>query len=89
MFEISFSGKFKKDFKKHSKDARNYELIEAALLLLRSTGGLHDPIYQTHDLAGNYKNHYDSHLKPDLILIWKKTEKMITLVRLGSHSQLF
>jgi mRNA interferase YafQ len=46
--------------------------------------------YRDHLLAGEYTHHRECHLKPDLLLIYKKPdESTLRLVRLGSHSELF
>jgi mRNA interferase YafQ len=43
-----------------------------------------------HALAGDWKDHRDCHVKPDLVLIYRKPDKdTLELVRLGSHSELF
>ena len=45
--------------------------------------------YYDHSLVGNWKDHRDCHIKPDLVLIYRKPdERTLQLVRLGSHSQL-
>ncbi len=45
--------------------------------------------YRDHSLAGEWKDHRDCHIKPDLVLIYRKTnENTLDLVRLGSHSEL-
>ena len=42
-----------------------------------------------HSLVGNWKDHRDCHIKPDLVLIYRKTEPdILELVRLGSHNEL-
>lgn len=46
--------------------------------------------YKDHSLSGNWKEHRECHLKPDLLLIYKKPDdKTLRLVRMGSHSELF
>ena len=43
-----------------------------------------------HPLSGEYTNHRECHLKPDLLLIYKKPDdQTLRLVRVGSHSELF
>ncbi len=45
--------------------------------------------HHDHHLVGEWKDHRDCHVKPDLILIYRKTdENTLDLVRLGSHSEL-
>ena len=42
-----------------------------------------------HALAGDWKDHRDCHVKPDLVLIHQKSDAdVLRLVRLGSHSEL-
>ena len=46
--------------------------------------------HRDHGLAGNWNGHRECHLKPDLLLIYKKPgDQTLRLVRMGSHSQLF
>ncbi len=43
-----------------------------------------------HGLGGNWKDHRECHLKPDLLLIDKLPDEMtLRPVRMGSHSELF
>jgi mRNA interferase YafQ len=42
-----------------------------------------------HPLSGEWREYRDCHLRPDLILIYRKPDKdNLDLVRLGSHSEL-
>ena len=45
--------------------------------------------HRDHALAGQWADHRDCHLRPDLILIYRKPDDdHRDLVRLGSHSEL-
>lgn len=45
--------------------------------------------YRDHALTGDWKDHRDCHIKPDLVLIYQKPDEgTMRLVRLGSHSEL-
>ena len=45
--------------------------------------------YFDHPLVGEWKDHRDCHIKPDLLLIYRKPDaSSLELVRLGSHSEL-
>jgi mRNA interferase YafQ len=45
--------------------------------------------YRDHALTGEWKDYRDCHIKPDLVLIYRKPdEEVLQLVRLGSHSEL-
>jgi mRNA interferase YafQ len=42
-----------------------------------------------HPLTGEWKDHRDCHIRPDLVLIYRKPDDAsLELVRLGSHSEL-
>ena len=94
MRTIEWSNAIKKDYKRVSSNprhARNIdELLRAVLNLLVDDQPLPDSC-RDHALVGNWKNHRECHLKPDLLLIYRQEEDsdVLELVRLGSHSELF
>jgi len=46
--------------------------------------------YRDHDLMGEYRDCRECHLRPDLLLIYRKLDgDILELTRLGSHSELF
>lgn len=48
-----------------------------------------EPKHRDHALTGDWKDHRDCHIKPDLVLIYRKPDvERLQLVRLGSHSEL-
>jgi mRNA interferase YafQ len=48
-----------------------------------------EPRHRDHALTGEWKDHRDCHVKPDLVLIYRKpNDATLQLVRLGSHSEL-
>ena len=45
--------------------------------------------HRDHALSGEWSDHRDCHVKPDLVLIYRKPdEATLQLVRIGSHSEL-
>jgi mRNA interferase YafQ len=45
--------------------------------------------HRDHPLAGNWSDHRDCHVRPDLVLIYRKPDaETLQLVRVGSHSEL-
>ena len=50
-----------------------------------------EPKYKNHLLLNNWKNHFECHIEPDLLLIYKidNTKREIYFARTGSHSELF
>lgn len=92
MRTIEWTAAFKRDYKRTKATPRHKDIEE---LLSEVVGLLADdkPLkekYRDHGLGGNWKEHRECHLKPDLLLIYKKPDQTILrMVRLGSHSELF
>jgi mRNA interferase YafQ len=92
MRTISRTAKFKKDYKREVK-GQHRTTLDADLLVAVSVL-LADQIlperFHDHQLPGEYTNRRECHLKPGLLLIYKKPDdQTLRLVRLGSHSELF
>ncbi len=91
MRTIEWTSQFKRDFKKVSK-GRYHATLDSDLFAVIKRLANDQPIaerYRDHSLAGDWKDHRDCHIKPDLILIYQKpTKSSMRLVRLGSHSEL-
>ena len=49
-----------------------------------------DAKFRDHDLSGDWAGYRECHVKPDLLLIYRKSDAdTLRLARLGSHSELF
>ena len=42
-----------------------------------------------HRLSGEWNRLWECHIEPDWLLIWDETDEMLTLVRTGTHADLF
>ncbi len=91
MRTISQSTRFKKDYKREARAGQGDALIAVladTLELLATDSSLPDRL-RDHALSGNWENHRDCHIRPDLVLIYRKPDaNSLELVRLGSHSEL-
>jgi mRNA interferase YafQ len=90
MLKLGRTTQFKRDFKreKAGQHADVEDALKTVILLLVNEKPL--PIAaRSHPLRGRWKGYHDCHVKPDLVLIYRKTLTAIELVRLGSHSELF
>jgi len=49
-----------------------------------------EPRHRDHDLTGDWAGYRECHIKPDLLLIYRKPDsETLWLARLGSHGELF
>jgi mRNA interferase YafQ len=91
MRTIEYTKKFKRDYKRELKGThKNTLVIDIQLLIQLLQNNVVLPMhYCDHALRGDWKDHRDCHIRPDLILIYRKPdETTLQLVRMGSHSQL-
>jgi mRNA interferase YafQ len=91
MRAIKYTRRFKRDYRREQSGVLSKKLdtilIEAVNLLVEDK-----PLPERlvdHALAGEWEDHRDCHLRPDLVLIYRKPDaNTLELVRLGSHSEL-
>ena len=92
MRTIEYASAFKKDFKR-VKATPHHKDIDALLkdVLQRLVTDEPLPVSQRdHALTDNWSGYRECHLKPDLLLIYKKPDDdTLRIARLGSHSVLF
>jgi len=91
MRTIKRLGQFKRDYRREKRGQHratlDAELVPVIVALAHDIPL--EPRRRDHPLTGDWKDHRDCHVKPDLVLIYRKTEaNELQLVRLGSHSEL-
>ena len=89
-YEVQYSNEFKKGLKKLKNDKNSLNLVRNIIKKLANDEIL-EAKYKDHKLIGEYAGFRECHIKPDLLLIYKKENKALILVciALGSHSDLF
>ena len=89
MWELQYSTQFKKDLKRIKHDNAKIDALQTALNQLANEGFV-DRSYRPHLLTGKYSGCIECHVQNDFLLIWMdKDSKVIKLVRVGSHAELF
>lgn len=91
MRKIDRTGQFKRDYKREAKGLHRATL-DADLMPVVKALAMDQPLaerHRDHPLMGDWKDHRDCHVKPDLVLIYRQPDaETLQLVRLGSHSEL-
>ena len=91
MRTIKRTKQFKRDYKRE-KSGKYGKKIDAELISILNLLMADTPLPHRnfdHQLSGNWNDHRDCHIRPDLVLIYRKPDDdTIELVRIGSHSEL-
>lgn len=89
-YEILRTTKFKKNYKLSIKRKNNISLFEKTIEDICGDNPL-DEKYKDHVLSGEFKGISELHIQPDWLLMYLKDKKakVLTLMNIGTHSDLF
>ncbi|MGB4967280.1 MAG: type II toxin-antitoxin system YafQ family toxin [Candidatus Saccharimonadales bacterium] len=91
MRTVSYTNRFKRDYRRE-KAGQHGKRLDVLLLDVVNLLVADEPLLRKHfdhPLSGEWSDHRDCHIKPDLVLIYRKPDdETLELVRLGSHSEL-
>jgi mRNA interferase YafQ len=88
MLSPVYERSFKKGYKQAIKRGRDMTEIEAVMEMLLKEQVL-PAKYKDHQLGGNWIGCRECHIRPDWLLIYKKTKTQIIFVDTGAHPDLF
>jgi mRNA interferase YafQ len=90
---VEVTKRFTKDLARVHKGVLGQDVVDALLREAVDALAVDKPLpekNQDHALRGDWVDHRDCHLRPDLVLIYRKVgAEILQLVRLGSHSEFF
>ncbi len=93
MRTIERSSAFKRDYKRVKATTRHRNDIDSlmsSIVNLLLADQTMPERHRDHGLSGDWANYRECHIKPDLLLIYRKPDAdTLRLARLGSHSELF
>jgi mRNA interferase YafQ len=91
MRTINYTNQFKRDYRRE-QSGRHGKVLDTLLTEAVAVLAADQPLprrYFDHPLSGEWDDCRDCHLRPDLVLIYRKVDKTsLELIRLGSHSEL-
>ena len=90
MYELELTRQYLKDLKLARKRGLDESKLNEVILKLVSGEEL-PKRNRDHSLSGNYEGFRECHISPDWLLIYSRdvTVRIITLVRTGTHADLF
>lgn len=86
--KIKILSPFKKDYKKYIHNSK-ISILLCNIITKLCNNEILDLKYNRHNLKGNYKGFESLHIQPDLILIFKISDDIINLYRIGTHCELY
>ena len=91
MRTVRYTTRFKRDYRRE-KSGQLGKKLDTLLMEVVELLAADQPLarrHVDHALTGDWSDHRDCHLRPDLILIYRKPDpETLELVRLGSRSEL-
>ena len=90
IYSIHTTKQFRKSLKRLEKRGYNINLLNEIVNMLAKGKKLPEK-NKDHSLRGNFIGHRECHIAPDWLLIYKYYDEILvlSLSRLGSHSELF
>jgi mRNA interferase YafQ len=91
MRTVKYTSRFKRDYRRE-KSGHHGKKLDKLLMEVVDMLAADKPLPRRnldHSLTGEWSDHRDCHIRPDLVLIYRKPDAAsLDLVRLGSHSEL-
>lgn len=86
--ELHTTTAFERDLRRAKRQGKDLDKLEIIVNLLQAQEPLPTRCHP-HPLRGNWAGHWDCHVEPDWILLYRVTDEALVLVRTGSHAALF
>ena len=91
MRTVKYTSRFKRDYRRE-KSGHLGKKLDGLLMEVVNLLAADKPLPRRnfdHPLTGEWSDHRDCHVRPDLVLIYRKPDDAsLELVRIGSHSEL-
>ena len=80
--------RFEKDLRLAKRRGRDVEKLWTVVDRLLAEYSL-EPRHRPHRLSGEWSDFWECHIEPDWLLAWDQDDDALTLVRTGTHADLF
>ena len=86
--ELRTTTAFERDLRRVNKQGKDLDKLEMIVNTLQAREQLPARCHP-HPLRGSWAGHWDCHVEPDWLLLYRVTNEALILVRTGSHAELF
>lgn len=89
-YSLRYTGEYKRSRRMYKRRGCNEVLLDDVIKILLNSEQLPQK-YRKHNLDGEYKGCFECHLADNMLLIWQQNDKkmVLTLINIGTHSELF
>jgi len=91
MYSIYRTSRYRKDLKSIAHEKKLVDEIGNVVALLSENDIPLPEKYQDHQLKGRFAEFRECHVRPNWLLVYKKTKEdlILALIRTGTHSEIF
>ena len=86
--ELRTTTAFERELRRVNKQGKDLDKLETIVNTLQAQEKL-PARCRPHPLRGIWAGHWDCHVEPDWLLLYRVTNEALILVRTGSHAELF
>jgi len=86
--QIYRTSAFKRDVRRMKKRNKGFTVFKQIIQNIADGAGPEEK-YRDHKLSGSFEGKRECHIEPDWLLIYETEEDSLTLVRTGTHADLF
>ena len=86
--ELRTTTALERDLRRVNKQGKDLDKLEKIVNTLQAQEKL-PARCRLHPLRGIWAGHWDCHVEPDWLLLYRVTDEALILVRTGSHADLF
>ena len=88
MRELVLTTRFRRDMRRMARRGKNPDRLKVVIDKLVANEPL-EPGYLAHRLTGDLRFVWECHVENDWLLLWQEDDTTVTLIRTGTHSELF
>ena len=88
MRELILTARFRRDLRRTARRGKDGDKLEEIVRKLLASEPL-EPRYRAHQLTGSMAPLWECHIENDWLLVWDEDDQSVTLIRTGTHSDLF
>lgn len=88
MRELILTTRFRRELRRVARRGKDREKIKEITDKLVAGQPL-EPRYHAHRLVGDMAGHWECRIEPDWLLVWDEDDTTVTLLRTGTHADIF